>query len=315
MKNFVLAAAVVLLSGGLFADTITGTSTAGATTLTGVGAVSGTAAWINNATDPYGAGNIIAPNGLFWNNPSDDAITVTAGAISSVTSTAPTNNVPPTTQSQHMANIGYLLTDTGAFAGTPSVLGSDTVSHDYQNTNGSDPTSFSFVRTATAENISMLFASSNYDGTAAGTTQIGYFVGSTYIPGGGGNGTVLWNSVTQEYTPGGNGGTSTFNPSGNYGFFAVVCPTGQACYTLTTNGNTGTAAGAAYDHFAAFKTTAGNWVIAFTSQNGLFGEGQGDFQDVVFEISAAATPEPGTIAILGLGLAGLGILGRRRFAK
>jgi PEP-CTERM motif len=31
--------------------------------------------------------------------------------------------------------------------------------------------------------------------------------------------------------------------------------------------------------------------------------------------SAAGVPEPGTIAIMGLGLAGLGLIGRRRFAK
>ena len=313
MNKFLVAAAGVLFSGGLFADTITGTSTAGATTLTAVGSVSGTANWLSNAQDPYGVGNIIS--GLFWNNPSDDAVTITGGVITSIVSTAPANSIGPTTEAQHMANIGYLLTDTGAFAGSPSVLGSDTVSKDYVNTAGPDPTSFSFVRTLTAENISMLFASSNYN-NVTGTTQIGYFVGSTYVPGAGGNGTVLWNSVTNQYSPGGNGGAMAFNPSGAYGFFAVVCPVGQTCYTLTTNGNTGNAPGTGYDHFAAFQTTAGNWVIAFTSQNGFFGEGEGDYQDAVFEITTvSATPEPGTIAILGLGLAGLGILGRRRFAK
>jgi hypothetical protein len=60
---------------------------------------------------------------------------------------------------------------------------------------------------------------------------------------------------------------------------------------------------------------SGNYVVGFTGQNGLFGEGHGDFQDVVIELSASTVPEPGTIAIMGLGLAGLGILGRRRFAK
>lgn len=297
-KLFLVAAGAVALSGSLFADTITGTSTAGASTLTTVVTpITGTSTWTSNGTQPNPAVN----GNPFWNNPSDD--TFGTG----------------TTAQQHMANVGYLLTDTGAFS-TSTVghpLGSDTVATDYQNTDGSDPTSFNIVRTISAETITLLFASGGLDtgntpsatGANGAFTQIGYYSGTSYT---GSNGTILYNSVgpTPITTP---GSAAAFNATGTYGFFAVVCYAVNSCETYTTNGNTGPYS-AAWDHFAAFQTAAGNWVIGFTAQNGLFGEMQGDFQDVVFEISSAV-PEPGTIAIMGLGLAGLGVLGRRRFAK
>jgi hypothetical protein len=280
----------------MFADTITGSSTAGASTFTPVTTpITGTGVWQSNAINPYGANGNGNP---FWNNPSDDSFGTGTG------------NTP------HLANVGYLLTDSGAFA-TTSIghpLGTDTLSGDYQNTDGTDPTSFNFVRTLTSETITMLFADGGLDTGATPTstnqyTQIGWYTGTSYT---GSNGTVLYNSVADTTTV---GSAVAFNPTGTYGFFAIVCYGGaNNCETYTTNGNSGAFGALPWDHFAAFSTAAGNTVIGFTAQNGLFGEAEGDFQDVVFEVNTVS-PEPGTIAIMGLGLAGLGVLGRRRFNK
>jgi hypothetical protein len=215
-------------------------------------------------------------------------------------------------------NIGYVLTDSGGLTGTTAVLGSDTVSSDYVGTGGADPTAFNFVRNATAYNVTLLFADSGLDTSTNPATgvgsQFGYYLLSS--PG----------TLISLYTPGLTSsptGTASFNPSGNYGFYDTVCyaASGGVCtssetyYTsqAATGNNTG---GSAWNHFALFQLASGSYVIGFTGQNGMFGEGLGDFQDTVIELTVQnAVPEPGTIAIMGLGLAALGFIGRRRFAR
>jgi hypothetical protein len=76
-----------------------------------------------------------------------------------------------------------------------------------------------------------------------------------------------------------------------------------------------------WNHFALFELANGEEVLGFEdspwapgSTNG--GEGIGDFNDIIIALSpVVSAPEPGTIAIMGMGLAGLGFIGRRRFAK
>lgn len=284
MKKLLLAsAAVVVLSGSMFADTVT--MTGGSATAFAFGGATPT--WISYGTDP-GAG---AP---FWNDASDD--TGTGGS--------------------HLMNIGYVLTDTGGLTGTPSVLGTDTVSTMYTGAGGADPTAFNFVRNAVSYNVTLLFADSGMNTGAnpsgAVGSQIGYYVGSTM--------TALYN-VGPTTSP---TGSQTFNPGSAgtaYGFYDTVCYSASAgvCTSsetyMTSGVNTGPYTGTAWNHFALFQLASGSYVIGFTGQNGLFGEHIGDFQDTVIELSLASVPEPGTIAIMGLGLAALGFLGRRRFAR
>jgi hypothetical protein len=297
MKNFFLTAAVaVALSGGLYADTLSGTSTGAWTPFT-TPAPSSTAIWTGFGTQPT-ISSVNTPIGNpFWNNPADNAFGTVSG------------------QTAHLGNIGYLLTDTGAYATTTiNVLPTDTMTggEEYVGAGpaaGTDPSSFSFVRGITSENIALLFA----DGGDDPTTTIGYYSGSTYTPVFTGGGALANPVLTPQ-------AGSTFGATGTFGFYAIVCYSVSDCDTYTSgNGNSGPDTGTTFNnwnHFALFQTAAGNWVVGFTEQEGEYGEGIGDFRDVVFEVSTnASVPEPGTIGIFGLGLAGLGVLGRRRFAK
>ncbi len=262
------------LSGSLFASTVysdTGTFSPFPSNFS-----SSTPTWIDGSTPP-------ATTGMpFWNNPSDDT-----GAGGS-----------------HLMNIGYVLTDTGGLAGTPSVLGEETVAEDFTTADGGDPERFSFLSDETGYNISLLFADSSLDtGSAATGTVFGYYVGSAFTP--------LWDvSPTGSPT-----GTEPFDPTtlGNdYGFYATVCYSPGDCETYTTGeGNSGDSnGGRAWNHFALFELDDGNYVIGFTGQNGFYGEGLGDFNDVVIELQAV--PEPGTIAIAASGLAGMYFVRSRR---
>jgi len=284
MKQFLfVSAAVVVLSGSMFADTVTCAScVGGGSSVFPSGFASLTAAW--TGSNPGSA------TPVFWNDPSGDIV-----------------------NGSHFTNIGDLLTLSGGFVSTTSVIPGDSVSTDYVAAGGADPTAFSFVRNATAYNVTLLYANSG-ENTGANPTsgvqgsQIGYYLlssPSTLIP--------LYN-VGQTTSP---TGTMAFNPSGNYGFYDMVCYSASSsnCETYTTsNGNSGAYPNASWNHFALFQLASGAYVLGFTGQNGLYGENIGDFQDTVIELSII-TPEPGTIAIMGLGLAALGLLGRRRFAK
>ncbi len=271
---WLLSAAALALGSHLLGDTIT--SATGSFSAFPSGFAASTPAFINNATPTPTSG---AP---FWNNPSDDI----------------------GTGGSHNMNIGYLLTDTGGFAGTSPVLGSDTVLQDFIATGGTDPASFSFIRNAISYNICQLFGRSSLDtGNPTVGTVFGTYVGSQFTP--------IYDAVNTNSPI----NTEAFNPTTpgtSYGFYATVCYGVGACETYTSgNGNSGNMGGAAgWNHFAVFQLASGNYVIAFEDTNGFYGENLGDYNDVVVEIRAI--PEPGTIAITGLGLAGLALWQTRR---
>ena len=136
-------------------------------------------------------------------------------------------------------------------------------------------------------------------------------------------------------------GAQTLASNGTfYGFYATVCymstnvgGVSTCTYSVTyTSGagnfstqstNTTYLGGEGWNHFALFELANGEEVIGFKdypwgpgNPNSL--ESIGDFNDIIIGLTpqgVSSAPEPATIAFMGLGLAGLGLLGRRRFAK
>jgi len=274
MKSFWVASAALLAwSGSILADTVT--SATGSFSAFATNFAASTPTWVSALDQPASIGS------PFWNNPSDDT-----GAGGS-----------------HMMNVGYVLTDSGGVAGTPSVLGADSVTSQFTNSDGSDPTAFNMVSTSTDYGLTMLFAQSSLDtGNADQGTVFGYYVGNSY------------NVI---YTPGDTSSPEPmlpFDPAAlgqDYGFYATVCYAVNDCETYTTgNGNFGDDNGAAaWNHFAVFQLASGNYAIGFTAADAFVGENLGDFNDVVVEIMAI--PEPATISIVGLGFAALAYFGRK----
>lgn len=300
-KIWIAAAAVVALSGSMMADTISSGSG-------GFSAMPSGASLLTTMT-PWSSSNITTNSQVpFFNNPSSDII-----------------------GGSHAVNVGDILT--GSTPTLPNPLGADTVTQYFSflggsGPNGQDPVgtstpvvsggttadgtplAFSLVRNAVAYNISVLFADSSMDPS----TTFGTYTGNTFTP--------IYSGVANNLT-GTPSNVMSFNPVGNgvtYGFYATVCYT-SGCETYTSgNGNSGVTnagvnGGQAWNHFALFQLASGGYAIGFEDGNGQFTEGIGDFNDIVIELSSSSVPEPGTIAIMGLGLAGLGFLGRRRFAK
>lgn len=271
-KLWVAPAALLALSGSLLADSVMSGTGSFSAFPSGFGA--STSSLVNFAALPGAEGT------PFWNNPSYDK-----GVGGS-----------------NMMNVGYLLTDSGGFAGTPSVLGTDSVSQDFTADGGPMPPDFAFMSSATAYNIALLFADSSLDtGNATYGTTFGYYVGDTFTP--------LYTPLNTSSPT----GVTPFDPTGagdSYGFYATVCYGGNDCETYTTgDGNSGNARGAAgWSHFALFELASGGYAIAFEDANRLYDEGFGDFNDVVVELqvkNASPVPEPATIPIMGMGLGGL----------
>jgi hypothetical protein len=293
MKKFlVFSAGIIALSGSIFADTIVGTGTFSAMPI--FSAFSTTTGTSSTEGSP------------FWNNNSGDG---------------------------SQKNVGYLLTESGVAFGSTNVLGSGSVSNEYTAAGGADPTSFSFVRDTTAYNVSLLYANSslNYQ-TSAPTTTVGIYDATTGM-----SYSLYSNAQTSSAATVGPTGVEAFPgiaTSDVYDVYATVCYSQAGGPTLcnTYNSNTSLSSGAAtsgltlptslgggaWNHFALFQLAGnGGYVIAFEDGNStLNGEQEGDFNDLVIKFGTSAlVPEPGTVGIIGLGLAGLGFLGRRRLLK
>ncbi len=286
MKRHGIAAAAFLMAcSGLFADSVSMSFTSFA----------------------FNSGQTIPVAGVagtpFWNNYSPDIGTGGSNAM----------------------NIGYLLTDTGGFTSTTSVLGGDSVAGMLVGAGGSDPAAFNFTANGDPYTIEVLFSATGLPGDI---TMGWYNVSTPSIL------NPIFSNVGETSAPlppptAFSGGTS----GSQYGFYATMCYNPPTCtvtatyYTQSADGTTASLGTVtpfgtigdptAFNHFALFNLNSnpGNYVLAFSeAPNGGGTEQFGDFQDFVVELqdtAAASVPEPATLAIVGLGLVTLGIVRRR----
>jgi hypothetical protein len=344
-KSWLLSAALVALSGSMFADSIYGPGSNGNTFT--VGPTSGFCC--SPVTPESNSANLQTP---FWNNYSTDTINsdtnhTNVGDILAGSSTG-TNLIGSNLSGGSPSVLGTSTTISGSYYALTNAAGGDPAATNTGNTNTTmtPALDFSFQSNQTSFAISLLFADSgNNTGVTGSATSIGTYImeGSTFTVA-----TVIDGAVANN-TTGTAQSLSVANPhlvvnSGTvYGFYATVCYnwSGSVCtasITYTTdNGNfvtpgsnttnipsgSGWLGSLGWNHFALFELTSGEEVVGFEDSpwalsNANAVEGEGDFNDIVIGLvgsSSSSAPEPGTIAIMGLGLAGLGLIGRRRFAK
>ncbi|MBY0334538.1 MAG: PEP-CTERM sorting domain-containing protein [Acetobacteraceae bacterium] len=143
-----------------------------------------------------------------------------------------------------------------------------------------------------------------------------------FAPAGGGSGSVLVTVATLDLAPlFGNTGTIqdfSFSPFAPVAAFLSV-PTVAPTFTLdldslaiSTQNNSGIVLeGTATMNYAGFDATPGTYSLSFQTAGDPNVVSQYNF---TFSANAAAIPEPGTLALLGAGLLGLGLARARRKA-
>ena len=143
-----------------------------------------------------------------------------------------------------------------------------------------------------------------------------------FAPAGGGSGSVLVTVATLDLALlFGNTGTiqdfsfSPFAPVAAFLSVPTVAPTFTLdlnSLTISTQNNSGIVLeGDATMNYAGFDATPGTYSLSFQTAGNPNVVGQYNF---TFSANAAAIPEPGTLALLGAGLLGLGLARARRKA-
>jgi len=318
--KFVLMVPVILVGGAIaHADTLntgggfftsTGTFTAfnGATLL---------------ATQGSCPGGVCTAGSVFFNNTSSDNV---VGSLNSGGSTA--------------ANAGDFLGATGAFSpSNGTIAGCSTCGVNYMASGGqmylqaNSPdfaSAFSFIRQAASVQITLLYSNSStnnnlefglYDASSVTSALQNHAIVQQ------GGVTNLNNIIGTVY--------NVTNPYATYGIYARTCDINAATgacpganivtdfsnVAMNSLNGDDPAADSAHMHWALFQsgTNAAIYYLAledFSFQSGNFNsvEGFGDYNDLIIELNtdAAPIPEPATLSIVGLSLASLGVLRRRK---
>jgi len=315
--KLILAASAMLAGAVAYADTLN--NAAGFNQSTGVFSAfaMGSQGFCHNG----GAGPCVDGT-PFWNNTSGDTV-----------------------NGSNAANAGDLLGDVGAFALNGNVtLNCSTCGVNYMASGGQMYTqaanspnfasAFSFIRNATSLQITLLYANSSTNNNA----EFGIYDASSALNALNNHVIVQQSGVTNLNSIIGTTYTVT-NPYATWGVYARTCNANAAngacpganVQTLfsnvamnSLNGDT-PAADAGHMQWALFQsgTNANVYYVALEdgvltgSQTRLFTEGYGDYNDIILRIDTSGTgvPEPATLSMMGLALAGLGIMGRRKLKK
>jgi|ERR1700722_8063745 len=337
-KLWLLCAALVALSVSMFADTIN------LPTSTGQFVAVPSTSVFSAATPAYPVTSVANGQTPFWNDPSSDTgsaiVTAHVANVGDVLSGLATGTSPLAAANISGGNINGSDYVSATGNGDPISVIAPAAVAGLPGTDSVVPAlEFNFLSSQTAMAISLLFADSSQD---TGTAPMGTTFGTYIVPNGGSIETFqLGGPIGDTTTPEafGNLASNFFNNGTVYGFYATVCyassgsvctnsvtyTTGVGNYSTNIPSGSGYLGGLGWNHFAFFELANGDWALGFSDTPWALGtpnsvSALGDYNDAIFGITGngavgSGAPEPGTIAIMGLGLAGLGLIGRRRFAK